>query len=217
MLLLVVACGDSSAPGTALDSGTVNRSDASVVDDTGDGDGDGDGDASEEHDASQQPDGVDPQSLLPLAVGTSWTYETDRPVIQESGPCTAGYTVELVGIAQVLGRSAYEAASSCSDKPTYYSVSDGGVDGYVSGAVQDFVPVIAAPVIEGATFQSNHLIFKWHELDSITVPAGTFHHCWERQHTNGTSPNSDTYCPGVGLVRSTRSTFAYVLTSYVIK
>lgn len=213
MVLLVVACGDPSAPGAALDSGAGNRSDASVVGDAGDGDGD----SSEEHDASQQADDVGPESLWPLTVGNSWTYETDHPLIQGSGPCTDGYTTELVGMAQIMGRSAYEADTSCSDTPTYYSVSDDGVDGYVSKVTQDFVPVIAAPVVEGATFESNHLTFKWHELDSITVPAGTFHHCWERQLTNGTSPTSETYCPGVGLVQSNRNTFAYVLKSCVIK
>ena len=62
--------------------------------------------------------------------------------------------------------------------------------------------MLKSPVEEGCTWQTTLDVttytYTWHEIGTVTVPAGTFDDCWERT-TEGTTQYL-TYCRGVGRV-----------------
>ena len=73
---------------------------------------------------------------------------------------------------------------------------------------------MTSPIQDGAswTFAPGTTI-TWHAVASITVPAGTFTHCFMR--TVSDSPKLEaTFCPGVGQVRRVNDGYAAVLESY---
>jgi hypothetical protein len=129
-------------------------------------------------------------SLFPAKVGHTMTFQVSSDFPQ----CSGERTGSVLGTQKVDGRDAFWISSYCDGQPpAAVSVSDKSADVDVQG---QYIPQLAAPVAEGAKFQSISGTSTWHKEGTVTVPAGTFQNCWR-----STSGNTFViYCPGVGTV-----------------
>jgi hypothetical protein len=155
---------------------------------------------------------VTPSDLYPLAVGNQWTFTTTANP-GATALCKVGTVMNTINSSDMqLGRAAFEATSYCGAMTTL-SLSDNGVDQLLSGA---WVTILAAPVSDGASWQTTQATYTWHGPLSIQVPAGSFDNCWKRSPSTASLPDVS-YCPGVGTVEIDDSTYTTVLTSYTLK
>jgi len=70
------------------------------------------------------------------------------------------------------------------------------------------------PVEEGHRWQDSvGRSLSWHKAGSVTVPAGTYHDCWERRLASATENGAVTFCRGVGQVRYSMSSYSAELRS----
>jgi hypothetical protein len=149
-------------------------------------------DAGTRPDASRgNPDDTSIASLFPAVVGHSWTLD----VTSDFPQCAGEKTGSVLGQQKVDGRDALWISSYCDGQPpAAVSVSDRSADVDVQGK---YIPQLAEPVVEGATFASIMGQTTWHkERSPVTVPAGTFDNCWRAV----AGSNFVVYCPGVGTV-----------------
>ena len=156
------------------------------------------------------------ERIDPLALGRSWIYEVET---REGGaPCTAG-----VQVSEVLGPgNTYDGSASLRYKPLCtVTVADAIIEGdRFIGYVVDASPavpllVLDSPVEEGhawAYSPGGQPTLVWHDAGTVTVPAGTFTDCWNRDNVNA-SPGHFTYCRGVGLAAVDDPTYKATLTS----
>ena len=148
-------------------------------------------DAGAPPDASGGPADTSIASLFPAVVGHSWTLE----ITSDFSNCAGEKTGSVLGQQKVDGRDAVWISSYCDgNPPAAVSLSDRSADVDIQGT---YVPQLAEPVTEGATFKSIMGETTWHqERGAVTVPAGTFNNCWRAV----AGPSYVTYCPGVGTV-----------------
>lgn len=137
-----------------------------------------------------------PDAIDPVAVGNKWTY--DVTVLGTFPICHAGTSVaEVLGAKTVGGKPAFQVQSFCPGAGTssYYVTGD-HVEIYYDGV---WVLALDAPVTEGHTWSNGVDGFVWHDVGTVTVPAGTYTRCYEAKEVG--SPNVTTFCRGVGPVK----------------
>jgi hypothetical protein len=144
-------------------------------------------------DATAEAGGGDSTSiarLFPAVVGHSWTFQ----ISSDFPECDGVRSGAVLGQQNVDGRNAFVISSYCDGvSPSAVSVSDKSADVDFLGV---YIPQLAAPVTEGASFASIEGTTTWHKEGAVTVPAGTFQDCW-RAVSGATFV---VYCPGVGTV-----------------
>jgi hypothetical protein len=139
-------------------------------------------------DASIDPTSI--ASLFPAVVGHTWTFA----ISSDFPECNGERSGSVLSQQKVGGRDAVWISSYCDGQsPAAVAVGTTSADVYVSGT---YIPQLAEPVKDGATFQSIEGSTTWHKEPLVTVPAGTFQNCWRA--TSGSS--YVIYCPGAGTV-----------------
>lgn len=188
-LVAMVACGgagdpplfsaDASAPDGAIDAGFQPDSSA--------------GDASAPE-ASGPDTRIDPVSF----VGQSWTY--DVAAMGASPPCAPGsHTASVIGHSMVNGRDAFQVASFCAAAGTISYAIDG--DRVLEDYQGSWLVALETPVAEGTSWLFGNVPVTWHAAGDVTVPAGTFHGCFDAKDTLSAGVAYATFCRGVGPVR----------------
>lgn len=190
-LLLLPSC--SKGPGT---------------DDAGPSGGDG-GSPTDGAGAADSAGGADMTAgkagLYPLAVGYRWTYEVKS--VGAGSVCAAGsFDAKVVGTQSIGGKDAFATTSFCSgiSGNTYVAAEGERVLAYYNTT---WMPFIDTPIEDGHTWSYFNTSYTWKAEGTITVPAGAFTGCWTAKQ-NVTYTAYQTYCRGVGLVRSYSSDLA---------
>jgi hypothetical protein len=107
--------------------------------------------------------------------------------------------MRVVREIEKAGRKAFEVTSPCEGVSSgYLSSSDQAIDSLYNG---DWWRYLALPPAEGTEWLEFRAKAFWHEIGKVTVPAGTFDHCWRKVRRVVYDDWSD-YCEGTGLVRS---------------
>lgn len=167
------------------DGGTDPGQDGGVTQDSGASDAGNDG-----ADGAGKDGPIDP-----FAVGNTWTYDVTEIGVYPL--CPSGvHDGKVLGSAQRDGKLAYETQSLCAKAGTFYYSVDGDVVYWDSAST--WVLVLDAPVAEGHTWSNGVTTYAWHDVGTVTVPAGTFSKCWKAQDTTG--PSYTVFCRGVGPV-----------------
>lgn len=180
--------GDGAAPAPADDAGEDAGADG------GDPGGDGATDA-----GLPAPDDteVTPEQLIAGKEGRVWTYAVTQ---QGTGTACPASTITRTAsrVYEEQGARFIEFTGDCGEG--YLNRFRGQDVEQQFGS--DWHLSFDAPVREGARFMSiPPYVFEWRFAGSVTVAAGTFTNCWTRHGLDG--PGQDnTYCPGIGKVRS---------------
>ena len=155
-----------------------------------------DGDAGASFDAATSTDAGLADAIDPVAVGRKWTY--DVQTFGTTPPCESGSrSGTVLSTSLVGGRQAFDIQSFCSAVGTSsYSVAGDHVEVYY---LSSWILALDTPVQEGHTWSNGASTFTWHDVGSVTVPAGTFTRCFKAQQND--APTYSTYCRGVGPVR----------------
>jgi hypothetical protein len=154
-------------------------------------------DARSPHDAPPLSDaGADGGShglIDPLVVGNAWTYDVNE--LGNYPLCPGGSHVGSVASAlQYGGRLAYEVISFCEGLgPYYYSEMGDLVSWDFEGTWET---LLGTPVAEGQTWSTGSSTYEWHDVGTVTVPAGSFDECYEAADTAG--PSYTVFCRGTG-------------------
>jgi hypothetical protein len=200
--LAVVACGGSSSAGVISDvDGGGGQDGAANPNADGGGttvppDGSAGGDGGGGGDAGGGADGATAEAPIdPFAVGNTWTYDVTQVGVYPLCP-SGSHQGKVLGSAQRDGKLAFETQSLCANAGTFYYAVDGDVV-YWDNATT-WTLVLDSPVVEGHTWSNGVTTFAWHDVGSVTVPAGTFPKCWKAQDTAG--PSYTVFCRGVGPV-----------------
>jgi PPE-repeat protein len=140
--------------------------------------------------------------LLPLAVGHTWTY--DVTTLGAGDGCSAGGKVtKVLAAVSHAGKDGFTEQNLCyPDGKTIDLVVEGDRISMWNDGAQAWVVAFEEPVEEGHSWAVASGTRTWHDAGTVTVPAGTFDHCWRADQT-GTVTGSYTYCRGVGLVAET--------------
>ncbi len=198
------ACGGSSSAGLvgtgSGDGGGVGQDGA--VDPNADGGGttgDGGGTTGDGGTRDAGPDAADGATteapIDPFAVGNAWTYDVTQIGVYPLCP-SGSHQGKVLGSSQRDGKLAYQTQSLCANAGTFYYAVDGDVVYWDSAGT--WTLVLDAPVVEGHTWSNGVSTYAWHDVGSVTVPAGTFSKCWKAQDTGG--PSYTIFCRGVGAV-----------------
>jgi hypothetical protein len=207
--VLLAACSSSGSGGPATggdDGGSGSSSGASGSSSGGSsGAGSSGGDASPSGDSGGSSGGDGGSSggsgkLYPLAVGYTWTYDVQD--VGAGSACSAGtWTQSITGTRTVDGRSAFDLASFCSAAPLSEVAPVGAGDEVDIDFQGSWLKLIDGTLAEGETWTYFNSSYSWHRETSVSVPYGTFTDCWTaKQNVSYTA--YDTYCRGVGMVRS---------------
>lgn len=142
--------------------------------------------------------------IHPLAVGRSWTYDVTE--IGSAPSCPSGsHDWVVVNQEMHMGQSAFVLRPFCTGAPFgYYYVQS--TDVIWRDTLGAWELTVDAPVKEGHTWSNSVSTFKWHDIGSYTVPAGTFSSCFDLLDTNG--PSHTVFCRGVGPVHQVFRTAA---------
>jgi hypothetical protein len=216
-VLLAGACscssGGSGTPGGGDDGGSGGSSSGSASGSGGGGSGSssggsdaggssggssGGGDAG----ASSGGDGggAGKDKLFPLAVGYSWTYDVQN--VGAGSACSAGtWNQAITGTRTVDGRSAFDLTSFCSAAGQSEVAPAGTGDEIDIDFQGSWLKLIDGTLVEGETWTYFNASYTWHRETSVSVPYGTFTDCWTANQ-NVSYTAYQTYCRGVGMVRS---------------
>ena len=198
LLLAVAACGGASGvpigaadagPQAQEDAGTTPAPDAALPDDSGAPDASAPSDAGSDAAPADAP-------IDPLTIGNTWTFE-----VTEVGTyplCPSGtHDGAVLWSGQRDGKLAYEVSSFCANAGNLYYAEDGDVVYWDDAAT--WVLVLDAPVKDGHSWSNGVTTYEWHDVGTVTVPAGSFSKCFKAQDTSG--PSFSVFCRGVGPVQ----------------
>ena len=134
--------------------------------------------------------------MMPLEVGNEWEFD----ISSNYSSCKAGVGVTKIHkLAQISGRSAFEASYACNGRRGYMSeVSSGKIDIHYNG---NWYRYLDTPLVEGHVWNEFRAQALWTRVEDITVPAGTFTNCW-RKIRQVPYTHWEEYCDGIGMVRS---------------
>ena len=185
-LFFLIGCGGSDdAAVIASDSG------APPADSSNPDSGAPPGDAAVAPDTSAPTD----DRIDPISLGRTWTY--DVSILGTYPLCSAGsHTGQVLGQKMVDGKSAFQVQSFCPGVGTSSYAVDG--DKVEIDYESTWILSLDSPVAAGHTWTDGLYTYAWQDAGSVTVPAGTFNHCWTATPTVGTSYT--TLCRGVGPV-----------------
>jgi hypothetical protein len=133
----------------------------------------------------------------PIVLGHRWTYDVKEVGNYPLCPSGSGQSAEVLGVSTRDGRQAYEVRSFCQYVGSVYYAEDGDVVYWDYDGT--WILVIDAPVIDGHTWTNGVTSYAWHDVGSVTVPAGTFSQCFKAADTLG--PTYTILCRGVGPVQ----------------
>ncbi len=186
--LVLGGCGGAGGGDDSVDA-AAGGDGSSVADSGGATDGAGSGDGANGGD----------DRLYPVEVGRSWTYQV--AAVGAGAVCSPGsYSEVITGQESVGGRTAFAVDNWCSAVGTTYASVDGDlVETWYNGG---WITALDTPVEEGHTWNMTSAVsYTWHDAGTVTVPAGTFDDCWNREQ-NVSYTAYTIYCRGVGVVRS---------------
>lgn len=132
----------------------------------------------------------------PIVVGHAWTYDVTE--LGTFPACPSGeHTGQVLSQGPKDGEADALAVQSLCEKAgvVYYTVSGDLVRQSVNGVWR---VVLDAPVEEGHTWTEAGITYVWRDVGDVTVPAGTFPHCFKLTAKLGASYT--TFCRGVGPV-----------------
>jgi hypothetical protein len=181
--------GATEAPPSGPNSGNANATDAG-----GDARGSNEPDAASRDALAAATDASAPP-IEPLTVGNTWTYQVTE--VGSMPACPSG-SYDLVVLDQEAhdGETAFALRPFCTGLPVAYYTENGDiVQRDYSGAWET---VVAAPVVDGHTWTNSISTYRWHDIGSYTVPAGTFSSCFDLVDLYG--PSHTVMCRGVGPV-----------------
>ncbi len=149
---------------------------------------------------------ADPR-ILPLELGRRWTFES-KALSGSTTECVGTQTAEVVGKGATReGKPSLRYLAICFPYEGFVELQPAGdrwlayfVDttGNTTGGPLLYLDT---PITEGHEWQygSNGTTFSWHDVGTVTVPAGTYSSCWRRE-LNGTK-DWVIFCRGVGQVK----------------
>ena len=144
-------------------------------------------------------DGGGGGALFPIAAGAAWTFQVTA--VGNGAVCAPGsHEQRVVSADPVGGRDAFQMTSFCPAAGTGdYSLPGGDeVDDYYAGT---WGVVVDPMLVEGHAWSYFNTSYHWHREGTVTVPLGSYDDCWTAvQDVSYTA--YQTYCRGVGLVRS---------------
>jgi hypothetical protein len=162
-------------------------------------------------------DGGADNRLLPLASGRSWTFAVSA--VGGAGgagsTCAAGVqTARVLSVSTESGQPAYAYHPICSDSDFVLVGAGDKLLAHPTTALDPSFTYLDTPVAEGHTWQdAAGRTLTWHDVGAVTVAAGTYADCWDRQLTSPTENGAVTFCRGVGQVRYSFSTYTAELQS----
>jgi|SRR5579859_3926938 len=197
--------GDGGSGGSS--SGTASGSGGSSGGGSGAGSGSGSGGSSGssgsggDAGASSGGDGGGGSNkLFPLAVGYEWSYDVQN--VGAGSACSAGtWKQAITGTRTVDGRSAFDLTSFCSAAGQSEVAPVGTGDEVDIDFQSSWLKLIDGTLAEGETWTYFNSSYTWHRETSVSVPYGTFTDCWTANQ-NVSYTAYQTYCRGVGMVRS---------------
>lgn len=162
---------------------------------------------------------TDDLAIFPLAKGNVWTYTVTS--LASNTVCRAGTSSSKIDLSAIeLGKyRTYRFSGFCKrfGSQAQYDFLYPKGDRVINYDTKDVIT--DAPVAEGHTWQVNSSVsVQWEFADTVTVPAGTFDHCWNRVplEQNSDTPIS-TYCRGIGPIKIVwPGRTEAVLTSYTV-
>ena len=227
--LLLFGCGNAS-PWDGLpwrDAG--DRDTALEVGDTESGfqerpSGDADTDSGEADTGAADSETVDAGEapLMPHTVGSWWIFRYTHLEDADFGACAAGlWTSGILEMTVLDGIDTYTYLSACS-KDSAQAEAMIQFEGDKSVVVNFGAPFVMTdtPVADGHTwtvdFSAGPKTYRWDHLGKVTVPAGTFDHCWDR--VDEANDDHLVYCRGVGRVMGrTRNAYQSELVDYYLE
>ena len=132
--------------------------------------------------------------LFPLAVGYHWTYSA-------SGGCTGTIERTVTTTGPVDGRTAFHLQVAGCANTVDQSLSMPGSEEIDVDVQGSWLVLVDPTLAEGHSWTYYTTTLTWHRETSVSVPAGTFTDCWTSMPDTQSFP-TNTYCRGVGLVRS---------------
>lgn len=154
-----------------------------------------------------------PADLYPMAVGNTWTYVVEEKIV---GSCPEeGRSISFVEEEFLDGRDTFVGTNVCFPGSTARQAIDGDIIEQYSEPEAEWFVSYQAPLENGFEWSPlEGTTLRWEEVGSLTVPAGTFEDCWHRVIVGTIAQN--TYCAGVGMVRSETEAYIAELGSYVL-
>lgn len=139
---------------------------------------------------------TDVQELFPLVPGRTWEFSVTQ--VDPAGlPASCDNPVStLTEPGTYLGHTGVFYSYACSTTPVLMTHEGGAVMGWAEHIPNGFAYAVG-PLVEGAVFGD----FVWHDRGTVTVPAGTFTDCWERESVS-LPGDYIVLCTGVGVVES---------------
>ena len=160
-------------------------------------------------------DSAPDRRILPLAAGRSWTFLVVATGDGGASACALGTQTSSVlseGTENNLPSFVYDPLCAGDDV-----VLLGGGDrlqAHPTNAVDPLYVYLDTPIEEGHSWQDvAGRTLTWHDAGTVTVPAGTFTDCWDRQLTSNGENSAITFCRGVGQVRHAFPTYTAELRS----
>jgi len=161
--------------------------------------------------AGEDGSGPAAASLLPLTVGSWWTYRVEGT----DGGCNEGqHSARVLRREQVAGRAAFAVSDYCGRSDEHFlAIAGKQVLGYENAAWRSF---LASPLVEGRTWdQTRDASYAWHRIGWVKVEAGLFADCWQRQ-PEAQDAVSEILCEGAGIVSVLGPNLRVELTSFRI-
>ncbi len=143
----------------------------------------------------------DPSSspLFPLRAGASFTFSV-KNVGRGSSCATGTHIAKVSSKGKVRGRDAFDYGSFCSAAGSS-TIAAGDGDAVLLDYGGNWLEMVHTPLEEGERWSYFNTSYTWKREASVSVAAGSFDDCWTA--VQGVSYTAyQTYCRGVGLVRS---------------
>jgi hypothetical protein len=146
--------------------------------------------------------------LLPLASGRRWTFKVSG-VGDASAQCPPGMTTATVlSESTESGQPAFAYHPICSDADFVLVGAGDKLQAHPLTALDPSFVYLDTPVEEGHSWQdAAGRTLTWHRTGTVTVPAGTYTDCWDRQLASPAENGAVTFCRGIGQVRYAFSTY----------
>ncbi len=196
LLVATAACSTSSNSVTTDSSGTDDGAEDGTDDAVGKKKS-----SSKGSDAGSSKEGsTEAKVLYPLAKGYEWTYKVAS--VGGGAACDAGtHSAKVVKESTVDGKSVFDITSFCTAVSTPPQFAAGEGDEVLQYYGGKWLSTVHTPLKEGETWTYYNTSYTWKKAGRVKVPAGTFSDCWTAEQ-NVSYTAYQTYCRGVGLVRS---------------